>query len=123
MIPKVLVADDHPGLRKLVRLVLDTGQFEIVEAADGEAALEQIETITPDLVILDLMLPRLDGFALLEHLRENPATQAVPAVVLTGKDLSDEERRLLNERAVSLLRKSGYSPEALGRVIREALAR
>ena len=78
----ILVIDDEPHVRKLVRANLESSGYKVLTAADGEEALETVERETPDLVILDLMLPKLDGYAVCRRVRE---FSAVPIIMLTAR--------------------------------------
>jgi len=118
---EVLVVDDEPIVRRLVLETLRGEGIELREAADGESALAEIAARKPDAVILDLMMPGLDGFGVLERLQANPETKFLPVLVLTGKRLSSTERDVLRARAVALLDKNAYSPQELRRLIELAL--
>ncbi len=118
---RIMIVDDDDSLRQLLRLTLPTEGFEIVEAADGEEALAAVAARKPDAIVLDLMMPKLDGFSVLERLQADPETRLLPVVVLTARRLSAEERSSLKDRAVSLLEKSDYSADELRRLIRQAL--
>jgi len=120
---EVLVVDDEPTVRRLVLETLRGEGIELREAADGESALAEIAARKPDVVILDLMMPGLDGFAVLERLQKNPETRFLPVLVLTAKSLSPAERDVLRHRAVSLLEKSAYSPQELRRLVDRALGK
>jgi two-component system alkaline phosphatase synthesis response regulator PhoP len=82
---KVLIADDQPTLRQLVRLTLESGRFEILEAPDGDAALDVARRERPDLLFLDWMLPGLPGTEVCRQLREDPSTSAMRIVMLTAR--------------------------------------
>ena len=86
------------------------------EAADGEAALDRIAELAPDLVLLDLVMPRMDGFEFLEALRERSDARAIPVVVITSKDLTEEERREVSRGARVLLEKGSLDD---GRLLAE----
>ena len=92
--PRVLVADDDPQMRRLIRGVLQREGFEVVEAADGLDALEAVDQGRVDLVILDLDMPRLDGFGVLEELRAQVRTACLPVIVLTARHGETEEKAL-----------------------------
>jgi len=94
----VLVVDDDPALRRLVIETLARDGGELREAADGLEALAMIAVRPPDVLVLDLAMPKLDGFGVLERLLEGVETRQMPVVVLTGRDLTGAERRLLRER-------------------------
>ena len=117
----VLVVDDDPAVRRLVFETLRKEGVELREAADGESALAEITKKRPDAVVLDLIMPGLDGFDVLERLQSDPETKLIPVVVLTARRLSADERGLLQERAVSLLEKSAYSAHELRRLVERAL--
>jgi signal transduction histidine kinase/DNA-binding response OmpR family regulator len=118
----VLVVDDEASVRRLVIESLQTNGYDIREAAGGEEALQSILDERPDAVILDLMMPGVDGFAVLEQLQADAETRRLPVIVLTAKRLSEAERQRLRERSVSLLEKSSYSATELRRLVRGALS-
>jgi PAS domain S-box-containing protein len=117
----VLVVDDEENVRALVRAALSGDGFELREAADGEAALAAVAGETPDVVVLDLIMPGLDGFAVLERLQADPASRLIPVVVLTAHRLTQKQREHLRQRAVALLEKSAYSAAELRRLVRQAV--
>jgi signal transduction histidine kinase/DNA-binding response OmpR family regulator len=116
----VLVVDDEATVRRLVVDTLAYG-YELAEAADGVEALEAIAERRPDAVVLDLMLPQLDGFAVLEQLQQDPELRAIPVVVLTARQLTADDRRLLSMQAVALLEKGFYSQQELVALIAQAV--
>jgi signal transduction histidine kinase/DNA-binding response OmpR family regulator len=118
----VLVVDDNEALRRLVVETLGRDGSELREAASGTEALAMIAARQPDVLVLDLKMPGLDGFGVLDRLLESPETRDLPVVVLTGRDLSASERRFLSERSASLLEKSKYSGEKLRRLVHDAPA-
>jgi signal transduction histidine kinase/DNA-binding response OmpR family regulator len=117
----VLVVDDDPAVRRLVFETLQGNGIDLREAADGESALAEIAAEKPDVLILDLMMPGLDGFDVLGRLQESPETRLLPVVVLTARRLTADERRRLNQRTVALLEKSAYSPQELRRLVERVL--
>jgi signal transduction histidine kinase/DNA-binding response OmpR family regulator len=117
----VLVADDDVALRRLVIETLARDGGELREAADGHEALAMIAVRRPDVLVLDLSLPKLDGFGVLERLLENVETRQLPVVVLTGRDLTGAERRLLRDRNAAVLEKRRYSGDQLRWLVRQAL--
>jgi signal transduction histidine kinase/DNA-binding response OmpR family regulator/CHASE3 domain sensor protein len=119
----VLVVDDEEPVRNLVVETLRADGIEVREAVDGVDALASIAAAKPDALVLDLMMPKLDGFAVLERLQSDPATRGLPVVVLTARRLSAAERRELRLRAVALLEKSSYSARELRRLVQRALGR
>jgi signal transduction histidine kinase/DNA-binding response OmpR family regulator len=109
----VLVVDDDPRTRQLLARLLGPEGFRVRVAADGDEALAAIARQRPDAVILDLMLPRTDGFGVLEALRDDPATADLPVVVVSALDLSPDQFAWLRQRAGSVLHKSTLRAEAL----------
>jgi len=119
----VLVVDDDPAVRRLVFETLQGNGIDLREAADGESALAEIAAEKPDLLILDLMMPGLDGFHVLERLQASPESKLLPVVVLTARRLTTAEREQLRQGTVALLEKSAYSPQELRRLVDRALSR
>jgi signal transduction histidine kinase/CheY-like chemotaxis protein len=117
----VLVADDDVAVRRLVVETLKKEGTELREARDGAEALREIWTRKPDALVLDLAMPEVDGFDVLERLQQDPETRALTVIVLTGTRLSQEERSHLRTRGVALLEKSSYSPVELRELVRSAL--
>jgi CheY-like chemotaxis protein len=92
---KVLVVDDNPVSRELVRELLEAPGLEILEAAHGLEALEKIRQAVPDLVLLDIEMPLLDGFAVLERVRRQPELARVRVVALTAFAMRGDRQRAL----------------------------
>ncbi len=80
----ILVADDEPHILQLVRLILQE-KYRILEAEDGEAVLEILEKTRPDLILLDVMMPKINGFELCEQLKNNPETKDITIMMLSAK--------------------------------------
>src|SRR5437773_2543817 len=88
---KVLLVDDEDSLRKVMRDLLERDGYAVTEARDGVQALDQVDRVGPDIIVLDLNLPGLDGYGVLSHLRSRPATADIPVIVLTAKGDEDNE--------------------------------
>ena len=82
---KILVVDDERNIVRLIEVNLTQYGYEVVTAFDGVEALEKVERGKPDLIVLDVMMPRMDGFEVLRTLKANPATAEIPVVMLTAK--------------------------------------
>ena len=107
--PTIAVVDDNPDVRRLIRRILQSqGNFTIHEAADGKQALKLIDKVKPDLIVLDLMMPELDGFAVLDALRAKPETATIPVIVATAKELTQEEKSRLKGQIQTLLQKGDF---------------
>jgi signal transduction histidine kinase/CheY-like chemotaxis protein len=110
-VKRVLVVDDEEIFRYVLRQHLGTPRHAVFEAASGAEALRYAQAEHPDVICLDLMMPDLDGFAVLSELKRDPATRDIPVVVITSKPLEDAERRLLQDAAVAVLSKERVSRE------------
>lgn len=106
---RVVVVDDTAEARRLIRRILQSqGDFEIYEATNGREAIELISRELPDLVILDLMMPEVDGFAVLDELRSKPETANIPVIVATAKELTVDEKSRLQGQIQSLMLKGDF---------------
>ena len=83
--PKVLIADDDHNLRQLLTEALPKHKFEVYQAADGNETWDTVKNLRPDLVLLDIMMPGMDGLEICQHMRENPQTRNIPVIMLTAK--------------------------------------
>ncbi|HEY3475414.1 MAG TPA: pyridoxal-phosphate dependent enzyme [Anaerolineales bacterium] len=107
--PRVVVVDDTSEARRLIRRILQSqGDFEITEATNGRDAIELVTRERPDLVILDLMMPEVDGFAVLDSLRSKPETANIPVIVATAKELTVDEKSRLQGQIQSLMLKGDF---------------
>jgi threonine synthase len=112
--PNVLVVDDTEEARRLIRRILQAqGNYTILEAAHGRQALEIARKELPDLVILDLMMPELDGFAVLDALKADPDTAPIPVIVVTAKELTPEEKQRLSGQISTLMQKGEFMSDEL----------
>jgi len=82
---KILAVDDEKHIVRLVQVNLERAGYEVVTANDGKEALEKVESEKPDLLVLDVMMPYMDGFEVLQSLRRNPGTRDIPVIMLTAK--------------------------------------
>jgi DNA-binding response OmpR family regulator len=118
---RVLVIDDEPDVLLLCRVNLRHDGHEVLEASDGVTGLALAAEAPPDLVVLDLMLPAMDGFEVLAALRDSDATRDVPILVLSARAEVEERRRALESGGDVFLAKP-FAPEHLTEVIRELAA-
>jgi signal transduction histidine kinase/CheY-like chemotaxis protein len=102
---RVLIVEDDTTTRYAMRKRLDNSEYLVLEAASGEEGLRAAQAARPHSIVLDLGLPDIDGFAMLDHLKASPLTQDVPVIVATARDLSDAERSVLASRAFAVLSK------------------
>jgi CheY-like chemotaxis protein len=120
---EVLVVDDDPATREMLRRTLAKGGWTVAEAADGREALTRLEHAAPAIVLLDLMMPGVDGFEVLEAMRREEAWRDVAVVIVTAKDLGREELEWLRSRAERVFRKGAYDRAELVGVVERAVAR
>src|SRR5216684_2343456 len=102
---KVLLVDDEDSLRKVVKDLLERDGYIVSEARDGVQALDQVDRVGPDIIVLDLNMPGLDGYGVLSRLRSRPATADIPVIVLTAKSDEDNEVRVFELGADDFLTK------------------
>jgi CheY-like chemotaxis protein len=117
----VLVVDDDPHVADMLHQLLPESDFKLDSAEDGVAGLEAIEANRPDVVLLDIMMPRLDGFGVIEQLRANPKTRDLPIIVISAKELTDDESTRLRESVNFVMRKQGFDGEKLIQELNSAL--
>jgi signal transduction histidine kinase/DNA-binding response OmpR family regulator len=118
---KLLVVDDDADTRRLITCYLEDETVEIQTAADGLEALEILKGFSPDVVLLDLMMPRMDGMSFLDAIRADPRHRQLPVVIVTAKVLTPEEARRLDADAQAVLKKTEILEEELRCVLRELL--
>jgi CheY-like chemotaxis protein len=114
----ILIADDRASSRELLRTVLEREGYRVLEAADGEEALTAAHAGNPDLILLDLQMPRLDGYGVLEQLRREARFALVPVVALTASAMRGDREKILAAGFTDYLAKPA-GPE----VLRETIAR
>ena len=116
----VLIVDDEPMARTLLRLMLVRAGFNVIEADGGVEALQKVKTSKPHLMILDVMMPEMDGFAVCKAVRNDEATSDLPIIMLSAKTDQDSMEKGLSLGATKYLTKP-ISPEELTNHVREAL--
>lgn len=118
----VLLVEDDFATREVMHRTLEREGWGIVEAENGRVALERIANHKPDLILLDLMMPEMDGFEFLTTLRQNPEWRAIPVVVITAMALTPEDRLRLNGYVAQILQKGAYTREALLQEVHDLVA-
>ena len=92
---KILIADDRAPSRELIREILEMAGYQVAEASDGAQALEMAQQLSPDLILLDIEMPALNGFGVIEKLREDPRFAATPVVALTASAMQGDREKAL----------------------------
>ena len=118
----VLVVEDDADTCDTLRRMLEKEGWTVSEAENGRVALARIAARRPDVVLLDLMMPEMDGFEFVAELRKRQEWRTIPVVVVTAKDLTPEERQLLSGHVEKILQKAAYSREDLLREVRDLMA-
>ena len=117
--PRIAIVDDHADARRLIRRILQSqGEYTFFEASNGAEAIEVAKQEQPDLMILDLMMPEVDGFAVLDALKANEATASISVVVVTAKELTKDEEERLRGRINTLMQKGEFLNDELSDEIR-----
>jgi len=93
---KILVADDNPASRELIREVLEMSSYDVIEASDGREAVKRVQETMPDLVLVDIQMPQLDGFGVLRELRQDPRFAELRVVALTAFAMQSDRDKALD---------------------------
>ena len=116
---RVLVVDDDPEVREMLVRTLERQGWTASTAEDGRAALDAVAAQKPDLILLDLMMPRMDGFEFVTELRKHHDWRSIPIIVITAKTLTNEDRLLLQGHVQKVLQKGDFSRDELLVELRE----
>jgi CheY-like chemotaxis protein/anti-sigma regulatory factor (Ser/Thr protein kinase) len=117
----VMLVEDDPTTRQMMIRMLQKAGWQVIEAENGEIALQQVQKKQPDLILLDLMMPKMDGFEFLIQLRQQKSYSSIPVVVLTAKDISMEDRLWLNNKVDTIFQKGAYTRDELLVQLRQLL--
>ncbi|MBU2265347.1 response regulator [Patescibacteria group bacterium] len=110
---KILLIEDDKFLRDLIAKKLVAENYEVIEALDGESGIIKTKESAPSLILLDLILPGLDGFDVLAKIKADPTTQKIPVIVLSNLSQQEEVERVLNLGAVDFLIKAHLTPNEI----------
>lgn len=120
MAKKILIADDEPDILAMLKLRLDSENYHTITARDGQEALDEIEKEMPDLLVIDIMMPKIDGYTLFKMLRANPKYCKIPIVVLTASVAFEDIKKFVEEGAEAYMEKP-YKAETLLGIIKGLL--
>jgi CheY-like chemotaxis protein len=115
----LLVFEDDPVMREMLQRRLEKEGWKVIEAENGRVALERMTERQPDLILLDLMMPEMDGFQFLDEIRKREDWHSIPIIVITAKELTAEDRQRLNGSVEKILQKGAYSRDELIREVRD----
>jgi len=119
-VSRILIADDEPHIRKLVSFTLGNRGYEVVEAADGGEAYERAKAEAPDIILLDVMMPVMTGYDVLEKLKADPVTRDIPVVMLSAKSQQTEVQAGLSKGAQEYICKP-FTPKDLVQRVAELI--
>ncbi len=120
-VKKILFVEDESALQKTFGDILKQEGYEVVSALDGEVGLKLAKTQSPDLILLDLILPKMDGFEVLEKLKEVPETKDIPVIILTNMGRMEEIGKALELGAKTYLVKANYTLQEVVEKVKQAL--
>jgi signal transduction histidine kinase/CheY-like chemotaxis protein/HAMP domain-containing protein len=118
----ILLVEDDDASRAVIRQALEGEGWAIAQAGNGRVALDRVAEARPDAIVLDLMMPEMDGFEFLAELRRQPAWRDIPVLVVTAMDLTDDDRRRLNGGVERIMQKGAHSRDELLGEVRQRLA-
>lgn len=119
---KVLIIEDDPLMSRLYQKIFTFEGYEVVTAANGEEGLEQVKKENPTVVLLDIMMPKMNGLQVLEKLKVDPDTKAIPVIMLTNLAGQQDAETALTKGAVKYIVKSEYEPKQVANMVKEILA-
>ncbi|MBL1210519.1 response regulator [Geminocystis sp. GBBB08] len=109
----IMIVDDDEPTRKMMRRLLEKEGWEVIEAKNGEEGLNKLKINAPKLILLDLMMPKIDGFQFINLLRQNTNWEKIPVIIVTAKDLDEKERKQLNCYVKDIIQKGDYDRQSL----------
>ena len=118
---KILIVEDQETIRKVYRTILESAGYGIIEADDGAKGWSWAQTACPDLIITDLMMPVMDGYELIQKIRSDPETRAIPVIVLSMRGEDSNIKKALSLGATGFLTKGYVPPKTIVDQIRSAL--
>ena len=119
---KILIIEDDPLMSRLYEKIFKFEGFEVELAGDGQEGLEKVRTGKPTLILLDIMMPKMNGLQVLEKLKVDPETKSIPVIMLTNLAGQQDAEMALTKGAVKYLVKSEYEPKQIANMVKEVLA-
>ena len=110
---KILITEDEPGLLEMYKLYFERAGYEVINASDGKLGVEFAKKERPDLILLDILMPQIDGWAMLKDLKSDPATKMIPVIIFSNLAQTEEIQRGLAMGADQYLVKSALTPKEL----------
>ena len=119
---KILIVEDDPLMMRLYSKVFSIEGYEVATAGDGEEGLLEVHKEIPTLILLDVMMPKMNGLQLLEKLKADPATKKIPVIMLTNLAGEADAEAAITQGAVKYIVKSEYEPKQVVNMVKEILA-
>ena len=119
---KILITEDDPLMSRMYQKIFTFEGYEVIMAADGQDGLDKIRAEMPTLVLLDVMMPKLNGLEVLEKLKADPATKAIPVIMLTNLSSQQDADNAMLKGAVKYIVKSEHDPKEVADMVKEVLA-
>ena len=119
---KILIIEDDPLMSRMYQKIFTFEKYEVVMAADGQQGLDLARSEHPTLILLDVMMPKMNGFQVLEKLKAEPDTKTIPVVMLTNLAGEQDAETALSKGAVKYIIKSEYEPKQVADMVKEILA-
>jgi CheY-like chemotaxis protein len=122
MAAKLLITEDDPLMSRMYQKIFTFEGFEVVMAADGQEGLDKAREEMPTLILLDVMMPKLNGLQVLEKLKADPATKSIPVIMLTNLAGQQDAETAISKGAIKYIVKSEYDPKQVADMVKEILA-
>ncbi len=119
---KILIIEDDPLMSRMYQKIFTFEKFEVEMAGDGEEGLVKAGTINPTVILCDVMMPKMNGLQVLEKLKSNPATKAIPVIMLTNLAGQQDAETALAHGAVKYIIKSEHEPKEVSDIVKEIIA-
>jgi len=119
---KILIVEDDPLMSRMYQKIFKFEGYDVEMAANGEEGLEKVKSAKPTLILLDVMMPKMNGLEVLEKLKADPATKTIPVVVLTNLAGQSDAEKALSMGAIKYIIKSEYEPKQVANMVKEILA-
>jgi CheY-like chemotaxis protein len=118
---KILITEDDPLMSRLYQKIFTFEGHEVLSAENGEECLEKIREVRPDIVLLDIMMPKMNGLQVLEKLKLDPDTKSIPVIMLTNLAGQQDAETALSKGAVRYIVKSEHEPKEIANIVKEVL--
>jgi two-component system, OmpR family, response regulator RpaB len=119
---KILIVEDDPLMNRMYQKIFTFEGYDVEMASDGEEGLEKVRSSKPTLILLDIMMPKLNGLQVLEKLKADPDTKAIPVIMLTNLAGQQDAETALSKGAIKYIVKSEYEPKQVTNMVKEILA-